>query len=270
MNKRILNVSDLSSYIYCPRKFYLEKIKGIKSPPSRAMIEGRIRHEVFEKFGKNEESFVRANNMEHFSEEEIKKLYKNYVNMIISEVIESNKEIIFNFKIEEFELVKKILDSFSKEINLRADSLAKTIRKGFKGDEIWENLSPKYYSELNVLSEEIGLKGRVDRVMEEGNKIIPFELKTRSDEKVYFSDEIQVCAYAMMLEEIYNVSIGSGIVEAGNQRYEVLVDDAKRKKVLEIINEILNLNSENAKYPSNFSKCEKCFFKKICENPESI
>ena len=53
MEKKLLNVTDLSSYLYCPRQFYIKKIFNLREPPSQPMIKGKIKHEIIEKFSKN-------------------------------------------------------------------------------------------------------------------------------------------------------------------------------------------------------------------------
>ncbi len=263
IDKKTWNVTDLSSYLYCPRKFYLEKIQGLRQPPNRLMIEGRIRHEVLEQFSNNERMVVEQ--LETLTKKEIVSSYKEFLEKIIKQVFLKNGNFIYQFKIDEKELKEKITDAMENEIELRLKSILETAKRGFKGPEIWKHLSPKYISELKLYSETLGLKGRADRVMVDFQEVIPFELKTRAIQKVWPSDEIQLAAYTMLLEEKYDKKIPYGILEAGNKRHRVKIDAELKKKVLDTI-EKMNELKVNPEYPSSFAKCQSCVWKKECDD----
>jgi len=273
----MLNVTDLSSYLYCPRQFYLTKIIRLRQPPTKPMVEGSIRHKVREMFAKNEEKlFANLELINHnLTKQKILLFYQNFLNEIIKTTFNNSQKLILSFQINPAELREKIIKSMENEIILRVQSVENTIKLGFTGKQLWENLTPKYISEMPLFSEKIGLKGRADRVMLDKNKetIILFELKTRETEKIYPSDEIQLTAYAMLLEEKYNKPIPLGILEAGNQTHELEITRENKQKVRELIDEINQLiqssNSENKiepKFPSSFSKCQHCEWEEQCNN----
>lgn len=260
--KPLINVTDLSKYLYCPRQFYLEKVLGMKKPATKEMIEGRIRHEVLELFSKNERGVIEGIGAEEKTKIEL--LFKELLAKIISQVLKRNEKIITEFRINKEELIHKIEKQINKEIKLRVDSIRKTIEKGFFKSELWENLETKYFSEFSISSDSLGLKGRVDRlVIENGEIITPFELKSREVDRIFESDEIQVVAYCLLLEQYFDRRVNFGIVEAGETRFQIEADDKKRKKVLSLVNEIQTDLSK--KFPSNFLKCEKCSFKEECD-----
>tara|TARA_Y100000310_G_C20649646_1_gene798640 strand:- start:23 stop:847 length:825 start_codon:yes stop_codon:yes gene_type:complete len=270
----MLNVTDISSYLYCPRQFYLTRVMGLRQPPTQPMIEGSIRHKVREMFAKNEERlFENLELINHdFTKQKVIYFYQNLLDNIIKTIFNNSRKLILAFKINPAELREKIINSMKNEIFLRAESVENTIKIGFTGKELWENLTPKYVSELPLISENIGLKGRADRIMLDKETIIPFELKTRTAEKVYPSDKIQLTAYTMLLEEKYNKQIPIAILEAGNQTHEIEITESNKQEVRELISEINNLiksyNSENKtepKFPSNFAKCQKCNWKEQCD-----
>jgi len=261
--KNILNVTDISSYIYCQRKYYLEKIKGMRQSPNKRMIEGKLRHEILEIFSKNEKQLVINLNTEKELKEIIQE-YLRFINNIIYNHLRKNRILVYSFKILLLEFKDKLIQGMQNDIHLRAESIKKAMQKGFFNEILWENLYPKYASEMVIVSEELGLKGRVDRVMFNKDKIIPFELKTREIKKVYHTDEIQLTAYAMLLEEKFKTSIKTGIIEAGNEKYEIEISENLKKDVMEIMEKINNI-SKNIQYPSNFSKCQNCYLKEQCD-----
>ncbi len=271
MEKPHLNVTDLSSYLYCPRQFYLQKVKGLRQPPTQPMIEGLMRHQVLETFGKNEEKLFQnlelINNT--LTSEKIKQNYREFLEKIVKNIFQKNLKSIKAFQININELYKKIKKQMNKEIILRIIAVENTLRKGFTGEALWENLQPKYHSEYPLISEKLGLKGRADRLMISENTIIPFELKTRQAEKIYPSDEVQLTAYAMLLEEKFNTKIPLAILESGDIKHELTITSEHKQKVLDLIKEVTELlETGNPKFPSSFSKCQNCFFKEACDNLE--
>ncbi len=269
----LLNVTDLSSYLYCPRKFYLVKVKGLREPLNKAMVEGSIRHKVLEEFGNNEkrliENLEKINHL--FTKSSVTEFYEEYLKELIRHVLAKNERMIYAFKINMDELKDKIGAQMNNEINLRVDSIMNTIQKGFVGKELWENLSPKYLSEYKVLSEKLGLKGRIDRLMinKENDEVIPFELKTRASDKIWPSDEVQLTAYAMLLEEEYSKPIKKGILESGNIKHEMEITEKEKNKVIELIKEVNEvLENGKAKFPSTFAKCQSCNFEEDCDKLE--
>lgn len=261
-NSKFLSVTDLSKYLYCQRQFYLENVMGIKKPASREMIEGRIRHEVLETFSDYEKEMIKVLDKKSNLEKEYSKLLDN----TIERVLLKNKENIKQFEINKDLIINKVNLRMKKEIELRVNSIKEAIKKGFEKEDLWENLEPKYFSEFKVISESLGLKGRIDRLILNKGKAELFELKTREISKVYESDEIQIVAYALLLEEELNQKIDFGFLEAGDQIFQIDIDDKKRKRVVSLINEIQTNVSK--KYPSNFSKCEKCSYKEECDKLE--
>jgi len=258
--RRLLSVTHLTSYIYCPRKFYLEKIKGLRQPPTKPMIEGRIRHDIRQAFSNNEKDFI----LTLTKEVDIENNFKRLLSELIHTTFLTNSKIIKTFSISPTELNSKITQAMQKEIQPRAQAIKTTIEQGHIGPELWLNLKPKYISELSLQSEKIGIRGRVDRVMIQGDKIIPFELKTREIQKIYPSDEIQLTCYAMLLEEHYNKPIPLGILEAGNTTHELPITQENKDKVVELVQEVNNI-TENPPFPSSFSKCQSCSLKAKCE-----
>ncbi len=264
MPNKLLNVTDLSAYIFCARKFYLEKVKGLRQPLNKAMIEGSIRHKVLEEFSVQEERLVES--FGSVSKKEIVEKFHSLLDLIIKKVFSQNAETIQKFGIDVKELYKKIFEAMENDILLRAGSIDDAIRKGFTGKDLWANLEPKYISEMELISEELGLKGRADRVMISEDSIVPFELKTRTIDKVWPSDEVQLTCYGMMLEEKYGKKIPLGILEAGNKKHEIVIDEKKKKEVVKLIGEVNEvLEGRNLRFPSSFGKCQSCPWKKECD-----
>jgi len=258
--KKIINITDITEYLYCPRKVYLKLIKGIKSPPTQRMINGMLRHKVFDIFNKNEKPLIEEIK-EKIEEKEIRKEYETLLDDISECVLAQNYSLASKFGIDKRDFLKSVKETMNPEISLRTKSVISVLEKGFYGKELWINLSPRYQTEVKLESLDLGLKGRVDRI-QFSDSITPYEIKTR--DKIYDSDKIQLAGYALLLEKEFNKEINLGIVEFLGQQQEIELTKELKDQVLEIAEKIRNLTEENAKFPSNFQKCVNCELKENC------
>ena len=201
--KEIINVTDITEYLYCPRKVWLKRVKKIKTPPNKPMILGFLKHKVFDVFNKNEINIV-SGIKENIEQEHILSIYKINLKSIIKQISENYSKMINTFKINPEELSEQTLNFLKKEFLIRAESIKKTLNLGFLGKELWRNLQPKYLTEFQIISEELGLKGRIDRI-KLTEEILPYEIKTRED--IYESDKLQLTAYSLLLEQEFNKKI---------------------------------------------------------------
>ena len=129
---------------------------------------------------------------------------------------------------------------------------------------MWRNLKPKYLTEFEIISYELGLKGRIDRVKFE-EEIIPYELKTR--EEIYESDKLQLAAYSLLLEKEFNRKINKGIIEVKNKQEEIIITEQMKSQVLEIAEKIRKFEKDKEpNFHNNFNKCEYCRLKEECFN----
>jgi len=261
-SKKLISVSDISAYLYCPRKLYLSIVSGIRGPPNRLMIEGKLRHNILESFSKKEESLVKSI-VKDCEPEELLFSYQTFLRDIAREIFMKNNNLIEGFSIDRTELFKKILKNFDADIVIRIVSIKKAISEGFFGEDLWKNLKPKYISEMKLESEILGLKGRIDRVEFNEDKIIPYELKSR-DNKIFFSDEIQLTAYAMLLEDSYKKIIQEGVVECSGKKQKIEIKQENKNIVLDIAEKIRNIDAFVPEMPSSFGKCANCDLREEC------
>ena len=258
---KLINITDITEYLYCPRKVFFRLVKGIKTPPNQRMINGMLRHKVFDLFNKNEASLV-SSIKEKLEEKEIRKLYDNLLLGITEEIIYQNRNLMESFALSPVDFKKSVKETINPEINIRIPSIIETINRGFLGKELWRELKPKYLTEFKIVSEELGLQGRVDRI-EFSENISPVEIKTR--EKVYDSDKIQLAGYALLLEKEFGKPVNFGIVEILGKKQQIELNEELKNKVLEIAEKLRNLTDEQAEFPSNFEKCRNCDFRENCQ-----
>lgn len=258
MERQIISVTDIITYLYCPRKLYLRLVKKVKTPPNKAMVSGFLKHKIFDIFNKNESILV-SNIKENPTEQNITELYQQYSERISKEIFSNYSNAIKSFCINEEDLLKETLSFLDKDIKLRAKAIKKTLDLGYRGKDLWRNLKPKYLTEFELTSKILGLKGRIDRV-KFGEEIEPYEIKTR--ENIFEEDKVQLAAYSLLLEEEFGKRIGRGIIEVKDREEEIEITEELKNRVLEIAEKIRHM--ENAEFQNNFKKCKSCDLRKEC------
>jgi CRISPR-associated exonuclease Cas4 len=126
---------------------------------------------------------------------------------------------------------------------------------------------------MAVRSLQWGLIGKCDLVElwytsdSEIKKISPVEFK-RGRIKKNDVDRVQLCAQALCLEEMFNISIPSGqfYYLQEHRRYDIMIDDDLRSKTKIQIEKIRNLMTDGltpaAKYEKR--KCDQCSLLDLC------
>jgi len=124
---------------------------------------------------------------------------------------------------------------------------------------------------LKIHSFRLGLAGKCDvvefRETKEGIEILPVEFKA-GQPKQNISDEVQLCAQALCLEEMLNTRVRRGAFFYGKIRRRVQVElgDELRRRTEEIIAAVHDIVERKfipqAKYEP---KCRSCSLESICQ-----
>ena len=204
----MIKVTDLATFIYCKRKFYLKNVLKIKPKITKEMVKGRIKHRVQELFFKNELEVLKR--VKEPDVKEVKEvLLKNLKDVVEKALGESKKEIKF-FDIDK-ELMKKQLTAMysSFVFNRSAEVVELMKKKRLFGDALVSVMFPRFISEVKVSSNDLFLKGRIDLVEEKEDEMVPVELKTGNPPKqgIWTSDRIQLTAYALLARESFNKEV---------------------------------------------------------------
>lgn len=272
----MLSVSALSAYLYCPRKLFLERILKLKEPPKESLVLGTIRHDIFDQINKTEENLVRAIDS-HKEIGEIFQVYKKHYSNIARSCILKQTADLRTFSLSPVDVFKQTWPSLLNEVQNRATNVHSFMSKNeVYGKELWEMLTPKFVSELNVQSKNLNLRGIVDKVEIYETGYVPVELKTGKmpKEGMWPGHRIQIAAYALLLEEHYNQEIKEGFVhylDSGEKRHLAInpfIKDEIRKLIAEVT-ELLE-RKEVPEYCENKNKCEKCGVKEKCYDPDHL
>lgn len=134
------------------------------------------------------------------------------------------------------------------------------VRLGFKDGE--------YTLKTNVSlnTEDYNFYGIADGVLLKEDEVIPVELKM-STANINKSHEMQLIAYGMLAEKIYNKKFIYGIVVYGNRK-KINTINAKKTELLSIVSEITHMINLG-KIPNSsatLDKCMQCEYLNFCND----
>lgn len=119
---------------------------------------------------------------------------------------------------------------------------------------------------LPLFSKKHGLVGKADIVEMESGQPTPVEYK-KGRKKQWGNDDIQLCAQAFCLEEMFNAQIPKGYIyhATSKRRREVLLDDKLRTETLQTIEAVRKMLADGKVPPAVLApKCDGCSLRKIC------
>lgn len=133
--------------------------------------------------------------------------------------------------------------------------------------------------EMQLESEAMGLKGKVDAIRRRDGLLIPYEHKKgrarEADDghEAWPSDRIQLTAYAMLLEEETGRRIGEGRIRyhGSSATVRVQIDEAARRELSESIARARDLSVKVERPPvaENERLCARCSLAPVCLPEES-
>ncbi len=269
-----LAVSLLSSYLYCPRKVFLQKVLKLREPLRQPLILGTIRHQAVETACGAEEELVLSIGRDADSGE-VNRLYvEHYASMLRGTIIK-HLSSLDALGISPSDAYSHSFPSLLQEATFRAENTYSFFEKTkLIGHELWERLTPKIRSEVRIESDELQLVGIIDQVHDYGTHAVPVELKTGKMPKdgVWPGHRIQAAAYALMLEGAQGKRVPQAVVHYldGNEKRGVVLNPFMREEIVGLVEEIKQLldNTILPEYCHSVQKCAACGLKKECYNPK--
>lgn len=126
-----------------------------------------------------------------------------------------------------------------------------------------------------ITSETLGLKGLIDMVIispsldAKKKEIFPVDYKN-SEQKTGLHFKLQLAAYALLLEEVFQVPVPRAFLYSIPKRKaeEVSITPALRKKVHTMLQQMrLMLHSEQMPVPTKeYRRCPTCEFRRFCND----
>lgn len=262
----------LSTYLYCKRKLYLQKVLKLEEPEREDAVLGTIRHETYDLINKHEQALV-TSIQRKVPREILHELYKLHYSEHLRNAIRAHKERLLAVGINPGEVFKQFWTLVLEESITRADNIYNFIETHLVfGEKLWESLMPKIVSEFGVLSEELDLVGKIDQVEHWKDGFVPIEIKTGAapQDGIWPGHRIQLIAYALLLEEHYKKPVKEGFVVYVNsrQRRHVAINPFMKLELKAMIAEIKQLlaSRELPEYTPHKRKCESCGLRQQCHD----
>ena len=129
-----------------------------------------------------------------------------------------------------------------------------------------------WLNELYLESEELGLKGKIDVMELDGDRIIPIERKRAESGDYYRSDELQLAGYCMLLETHIDEPVQEGAIYLyeTDQRMHIPITKKHREAVKEQIETMREMTVETVPpFTDNPSKCDACSAREYCMPEET-
>jgi len=269
----MVSATQLSSYLYCPRKLFISNVLLVEEPSKVELVKGRIWHETYEAINNIEEKLVSSIKTKDY--EEIFETYRKNYSKILRNTIIKNKAGLKEFNISMIDMFKDYWQNFEEEAKEHALNILNFIEKNeVYGTELWEKLTPKILSEQKFKSEKLNLTGIID-VLEvhniQGEKsYVPIELKTGKypEKGMWDGHRIQLGAYMLLLEDAGKNVTQAAIKYRGTEKRMLQMNTFLRNEINELVkktNAILK-NLELPLYTDNKNKCKSCPYREKCYN----
>lgn len=274
----MISVTMLSSYLYCARKLYLERVLKLFEPPKEALVLGSIRHEVHDQINKVEEKLVRETT-EKTDFDALFERYKRVHSELLRNAIKKYKDGLLKFNLAQQDVFKRTWPLVTRETEKRARNVFDFMeRTGFLGEDLWEKLTPKIISELRINSHVLGLKGIIDQIEDHGDFMVPIELKTGKSpiNGAWPGHRIQLTAYLMLLSEMAGnkkeINEGKIIYLDTNKTIPITINPFAEKEIKGLVSKVNSLLSSHVlpDFCGNENKCNACGLKKDCYNQNKL
>ncbi|MGZ7160105.1 MAG: CRISPR-associated protein Cas4 [Methanobacterium sp.] len=265
----MLNVSEISEFVYCPVKLYLKYTEDIEVQKSE-MIAGKVIHDARRGF----EDILKHNTWNVTKDMDIAEIQRVILKGVPEYLDKLQSKYLDYYKVD-----KENLNKFFKELKedliieasinvLKIKKLLKTTDK--QGREISEMLFPQSLSEFTLENQDLNLKGKVDKIEIINGIYYPVEIKSSfpPSKGTWLSDSLQIAAYSLLMSYELNKEVFVGFVYYTKifERRTVVINSILHNKLIEVLDSI-NMMFEKDEIPEfkrHKNKCMKCEYLEIC------
>lgn len=262
----MLSVTDLTAYLFCPRKLYFKKVLGIHEKPKERTLQGTIIHRVLERSGRDDKDIL-CSFTEKSSLDDLELRYRRVYSTALIQSIQEEKNALRIAGLDPIAVYHELWPSFLKEAQAKSASLFSHAheKKVFK-ELLWNSL-PKSAPEIKIVSETLGLVGVIDQLDE---NFVPIEIKTGKPPRdgVWKEHMVQLGAYMLLLTEHAGKEVNHGFVDyrAVNERRKIVMNPFLKDEILALIPRVNFLLQQSA-LPEKVKeewKCKKCGIRETC------
>ncbi len=114
----------------------------------------------------------------------------------------------------------------------------------------------------------LGLTGRPDYLVQQGDRIIPVEVKSaRIYGDPYDSHIFQLAAYCLLVESVYGKRPGHGILHYPNRTYAIDFTPELENALLDLLEEMRSQDQRQdvGRSHQSAARCSRCGFRHVCD-----
>ncbi len=240
MQKSLVSVSDISSYLFCARKVFYRLVYKKMEPQNEGALKGSIFHEAVKRAIVGESKMLQA-----VEKPAIENYQENFQDKLKA-VVNFQTEKLGAFGIDSHACFMEMIPMLNQVAENRFEHVEKLVAAGVEGKELARAIEPKLQPEVWINSSQLGLKGKIDCLELWKDKVIPVDFKT-SDLKYgpQHGDVLQITGYIMLLKNNYGkaAAVPYGLLRYLRNGKDVKVEEQEenKKEIVDVAEKIRNM-----------------------------
>ena len=255
-------VSDLITYLRCPRLVYFASLKNDREPVERDVDARYLAHLISKELALTYHRVAAS-----ARSEDVPEALRVELDRIVNEL-----PIIYRAELAGVD--RSAIRDAAEGIDTDAIGLriAEVMRKTGR-DELLARITPCAV-EYAIYSDALGLAGSPDKLVRVGDRVLPYMIRTGEapENGVWKPDRLQITAYAMLVEERFEQVVEYGFVEYARffEMREVVIKSRDRRRVLELRNRVRMIKGGRMPDRAQDAPCELCAFEEDCVAKRSL
>lgn len=242
-----VRLSEISSYLKCPRMLYLMQKDYVFEPS-----EGYFSHILLKELAMAIPLALQSDDAYAYLENEFERIVDELPLIYRAEI--AGHDALY------YSAVANVHDEIP--------SISQSLVENIDGAKYLSQMTMFHENEVTLYSKHSGLRGNIDRIMDNDGVLVPSLIKTSKApiDGVWKNDRIQLGACAMLIEECHDVVVTHGMVEyvrSGVYR-STAIKRQDRRAVLGIINKIRKIKEGRMPDTIEGAPCVWCSFIEIC------
>ncbi len=254
-------VSDLVTYLRCPRLVYFRNRRNDREPVERAVDVRYLSHLL------SRELALTYHHAAASASEDAAEALRIELDRIVNDL-----SVVYRAELAGVD--RSMIRDAAESIDTGAIGLRITdvIRKTGR-DELLARITPCAV-EYAIYSDALGLAGSPDKLVRAGDRVLPYMIRTgdKPENGVWKPDRLQITAYAMLVEERFGQVVEHGFVEYSRffEIREVFIRSRDRRRVLELRNRVRMIKGGRMPDRLQDAPCELCAFEEDCVTKRSL
>ncbi|MBI3033227.1 CRISPR-associated protein Cas4 [Candidatus Woesearchaeota archaeon] len=260
----MLDVTSLLTYVYCPRKLFLEKALFLEKPSKPELLIGAIKHTFFQYIVNALQELVLQIQETTVIKDLLRAHYYNLLDTILKRyAVDSKAQAL-----DEVKLHQELVEILTMQVSFFTDLIEENIHQHHcYGQALWDTFNPRFRTEVYLASKQLQLKGKIDVLLQTPDLAVPIELKFSHAPILYQGHHIQVAAYIMLLQDAgYPSGYGTVYFPQLNVKENISLNPFLKYDIERLVAKIHALISENSlpSYCNNKAKCNGCEYRIRC------